>query len=104
GNARAWILWLHWFLLYVFGHLCPRLALGAFDDLSGQVAVLFRSLRRWRPGSNRLTGNRGFGETNRAGNNGVKDFLVEVLHNTRHHFAGMLGASVKHGDQNADDF
>jgi len=94
GNAEPSNLWLR------HGHLDGR----ALYDFLRQVAVLLRGLRIGRPRGDGLAGHGGFWEAHGTGNDGIEYLIPKVFHHAGHHLTGMLGAPIKHGDQNTHDF
>ncbi len=75
----------------------------ADEHLTGQLAVGGGAHRTRVELGDRLTGQGGVGEADGPVDDGVEDLVAEALHDRREHLAGVEGAGVVHGGEEAVD-
>src|SRR6476661_10837155 len=73
------------------------------DQLSGQLPVRRGGAVRGGVGGDRLGGERGVGELDRAADDGVEDLVAEVVDDAAHDLLAVQGAPVVHRGQDAVD-
>ena len=81
--------------------LCSRAE--PVDDLARQRPICLCATGFRRPRGDRLAGDAGLGEAHGAGDDGVEHQVAEPLQHPGHHLAGVDGARVVSGDQDAAD-